>query len=278
MTSRAVPAAVGLARELGVRCDEPVVLRDLTNVVIQLAPAPVVARVSVTLGRLRGADWEREVVALASFLADVDAPVVRPSAELPAGPHEHDGLVISFWEHVEHDPERADAATAGHSLRELHTKLQRYPGRLPRFERLDEIQDVIDGLPRPEAAVLREAHARLADAPVAGPVRPIHGDVHFRNVLWSPDGPRWNDLENACLGPVEYDLAGLAWRGDNGTGEALRAYGPHSEQRLHEVTPFLALFLAAWTLDLAERHPQVRPFAEERLEWVRSWLEPTPTD
>jgi Phosphotransferase enzyme family len=278
MTSRAVPVVVDLARELGVRCEEPVVLRDLTNVVVHLAPAAVVARVPVTLGRLRGAEWEREIVALASFLAEADAPIVRPSAELPPGPHERDGLVISFWEHVAHDPERADAVAVGHSLRDLHAKLEGYPGRLPRFERLDEIEDVIDGLPPPEAEVLRDALARLAATPVAGPVRPIHGDVHFRNVLWSPAGPRWNDLENACLGPVEYDLAGLAWRGDDGTDDALAAYGPFSDNRLRELTPFLALFLAAWTLDLAKRHPEVRPFADERLDRIRAWLESASTD
>jgi Phosphotransferase enzyme family len=277
MPSRAVAAAVSLARDLGVRCDEPVVLRDLTNVVVHLAPAPIVARVPVTLGRLRGAEWEREVVELAAFLAEAEAPIVRPSSELPPGPHEHHGLVVSFWEHVEHDPERIDGAAAGRSLRELHAKLEGYPGRLPPFERLDEIEDVIEGLPTSEAEVLREAHARLAAAPVTAPVRPIHGDVHFRNVLWSADGPRWNDLENACVGPVEYDLAGLAWRGDDGTDEALLAYGPFSDDRVREVTPFLALFLAAWTLDLANRRPEVRPYAEERFERVRSWLESTPT-
>ena len=108
-----------------------------------------------------------------------------------------------------------------------------------------------------DAAILREAHARLSarDPLDAGELRPIHGDVHFRNVLWSPEGPRWNDLENACLGPVEYDLAGIAWRGDEGTDEALAAYGEHSAERLELVTPYLALFLAAWTLDLAGRHP-----------------------
>ena len=274
MHSPAVLAALNTAANLGVRCTEPVVLRDLTNVVVHLAPAPIVARVPITLGRLRGSEWEGEVVALATFLAEAGAPVVSPSSEIAPGPHERDGLVVSFWEHVEHDPERFDAAEAGRSLRQLHDSLAAYPRSLPRFERLDEIERVIEGLQPTDAAILREAHQQLsAREPLDdGDLRPVHGDVHFRNVLWSPEGPRWNDLENACLGPVEYDLAGIAWRGDEGTVEALTAYGVHNPDRLALVTPYLALFLAAWTLDLAERHPRVRPAADERLGWVRWWL------
>ena len=276
MHSPAVLAALETAADLGVRCREPVVLRDLTNVVVHLAPAPVVARVPITLGRLRGPEWEGGVVALATFLAEAGAPVVAPSRELPPGPHERDGFVVSFWQHVDHDPERFDAAEVGRSLAKLHEALASYPRPLPRFERLDEIARVIESLEPDDAAILREAHARLSarNALDARELRPIHGDVHFRNVLWSPDGPRWNDLENACLGPVEYDLAGITWRGDEGTDEALAAYGEHSAEWIELVMPYLALFLAAWTLDLAERHPRIRPAADERLGWVRRWLMP----
>lgn len=274
MLPPAAVAAVAVAADLGISCREPVVLRDLTNVVVHLSPAPVVARVPITLGRLRGRRWEAEIVALASFLADAGAPVVAPSRELPPGPHEREGFVVSFWEHVDHDPERFDAAEAGRSLRRLHDALASYPRPLPRFERLDEIARVIEGLQRTDAAILREAHARLSARTRldANDLRPIHGDVHFGNVLWSPDGPRWNDLENACLGPVEYDLAGIAWRDDEGTAEALAAYAEHSAERIEHVTPYLVLFLAAWTLDLAGRHPRVRWAADERLGWVRRWL------
>ena len=56
-------------------------------------------------------------------------------------------------------------------------------------------------------------------------------------MLWSPEGPRWNDLENACRGPIEYDLAGIAWRDDEGTEAALAAYGEHSAERLELARP-----------------------------------------
>lgn len=253
------------------RCEEPVVVRDLTNVLVHLAPAPVVARVPVTLARLRGPAWEELVVRLATFLADEGAPVVAPSRVLPPGPHAADGLTVSFWEHVDHDPDRFDAAVAGRSLRDLHDALSRWPLELPRFERLREIEGVLDGLPPSgHVDVLRAAHARLGETGL--PARPLHGDAHFNNLLWSADGPLWTDLENACSGPPEYDLAALAWRGADGTAEALAAYGDRDDAVLAQVMPYLALFLAAWTLDLAERHEPVRPFAEERVDRVRRWL------
>lgn len=271
MSDREVSAALAVAAVHGISCDTPVVLRDLTNVVIHLAPAPVVARVPVTLARLRGAEWESRIVKLASFLAAEGAPIVGPSPELPPGPHVHDGIVVSFWEYVDHDLERFDAEAAGRSLNDLHRALARYDGELPRFERLDEIERVVSTLSDPDAAVLREALTRLRTE-ATGDTRPTHGDAHLRNILWAGDGPRWTDIENACVGPVEYDLAAIAWRATDGTEEALAAYGPYDREELQRVTPFLVVFLAAWTLDLAERHPSARPAAEERLEWVREWL------
>jgi hypothetical protein len=255
-----------------VRCDEPVIVRDLTNVLVHLAPAPVVVRVPVTLARLRGPGWEELVVRLAAFLADEGAPVVPPSRLLPPGPHLVDGLTVSFWEHVDHDRDRFDPVEAGRSLRDLHAALARCPLPLPGFERLDEVARVLDALPPSgQVDVLRSAHVRLGDTGLPG--RPLHGDAHFNNILWSPDGPLWTDLENACTGPAEYDLAALRWRGWDGTAEALAAYGGHDDEVVERVTPYLALFLAAWTLELAEVRPSVRPFAEERVDWVRRWLD-----
>src|SRR5204862_54779 len=46
MSESAVAAAMAVAREQGVRCDDPVVLRDAWHVLVHLRPSPVVARVS----------------------------------------------------------------------------------------------------------------------------------------------------------------------------------------------------------------------------------------
>jgi aminoglycoside phosphotransferase (APT) family kinase protein len=266
----AIVAALDVARSLWIDCGEPVVVRDLTNVLVHLAPAPVVARVPLTLSLLRGRGWYAQEVELAAWLAREGAPVAAPATEVDPGPHEHGGFLVSLWRWVDHEPERFDPVAAGRSLRELHGALARYPGALPPFDRLDEIERLLDRLePSPaasaeELARLRAAHARLAARPRPTAERPLHGDSHFRNLLWTAGGPLWGDLENACSGPVEFDLACLTWRGAPGTDEALTAYGPYDSALVQEVTPFLALLLAAWTIVIAQRVPSEGGVAEAR--------------
>jgi aminoglycoside phosphotransferase (APT) family kinase protein len=266
----AVRAALAAARAEGIAVREPVVVRDLTNVLVHLAPAPVVARVPLTLTLLRGTEWHTREVELAAWLAGEGAPVAPPSDAVDPGPHECDGVVVSFWRYVDHDGERFDPRSAGRSLRRLHDVLARCPHELPVFERLDEVAGLLDRLePSPVASAsdldgLREVHTRLDAAPRSFDRRPLHGDAHFGNVLWSPEGPLWTDLENACSGPAELDLACLTWRGAPGTTAALEAYGAHDGSVIDAVTPYLALFLAVWTIVIAQRVRSDSVVAEAR--------------
>jgi aminoglycoside phosphotransferase (APT) family kinase protein len=274
-TDAAVRAALEAAGRVGLPKSEPRILRDLTNVLVHLAPAPVVARVPLTLARLRGRDWFAQELELAAFLAAAGAPVAPPAAGVDPGPHEVGGLHVGFWALVQHDPGRADAAAAGRALAEIHALLALYPGRLPACERLDEVARLLDRL-RPsnlataeDLGVLRATHARLATRNLpAG--RPIHGDSHLGNVLLTPAGPLWSDLENACSGPVEWDLACMAYRDAPGTTEAIAAYGEHDPALVEAATPFLALFLAAWTIVVTERSPTQAHIAEARRRIVRA--------
>ena len=280
-------AALAVAAEHHLPVRDPRVVRDLTNVLVHLRPAPVVARVPLTFTRLRGPEWFAQEVELGGFLAAAGAPAVGPAAGVDPGPHERDGFLVSFWQYVDHDPERFGARAAGRALCELHRALARYPGKLPRFDRLGEIARLLARIEPSEVVSgdeldgLREAHARLAltSVPSSGG-QPIHGDSHFRNVLWSPEGPVWTDLENACWGPVELDLACLEYRRGSGgeeTDEALAAYGEYDPAMLERVMPFLALVLAAWTIVVIERTPTVDGRADLawRIDRARS-LAPAP--
>ncbi len=104
----AVEAVVVLARENGLRVEEPTVLNDLFSLMVHLKPAPVVARVATCMPRLRTPieDWLEREIAVMTYLAQQGAPVVTPSRELPPGPHERDGYWMSFWTYVEPDPDR----------------------------------------------------------------------------------------------------------------------------------------------------------------------------
>lgn len=233
--------------------ENPIVVRDLTNVLVHLAPARVVARVPVTLARLRPPEWFAEEVRLARFLAVEGAPVAPLSDEVDPGPHDEGGFAVTFWRWIDHDPVRADAFAAGRSLHELHFVLERYPEELPTCDRLGEVRRLLGELGLKE---LLDFANRLE--PLYG--RPIHGDAHLSNVLWSPEGPLWSDLENACRGPIEYDLACLRYRGLPEAETAIAAYGDHGD--IEAVMPLLALQLAAWTQLVVERSEDPAHHAE----------------
>ncbi len=280
-TARALSAIMEAARERGLPRSRPRILRDVTNVLVHLEPAPVVARVPITLARLRPATWFETEIRLARWLADAGAPVAPPTAAVDPGPAEHDGLLVTFWDYVDHDPDRVEPEFVGRSLRELHEALAGWQETLPAFDRLDEIRVLLESLrPSPVAseddlARLRAALGRLP-APPPADWRPIHGDSHLNNVLWSPEGPLWTDLENACLGPIEYDLACMLWRDAPGTGQAVAAYGPYDGPLAERLEPFLALFLAAWTIAVVERAPSAEALAEARRRIERATTGSTP--
>jgi hypothetical protein len=276
-TSRALGAIAEVARQRGLP-SEGRILRDSTNVVVHLEPAPVVARVPITLARLRPRAWFEEEIRLARFLTDSGAPVAPPSTDVDPGPTEHNGLLVTLWRHVDHDPERFEPDLAGRSLRELHAALAGYERPLPACHRLEEIGRLLGSLQpstlasAEDLAALRQAHERLA-LPIEDAWRPIHGDSHFNNVLWSPDGPLWTDLENACRGPIEYDLACLLWRAAPGTEDAVAAYGSYDAGLAARLEPYLAVFLAAWTIVVVERDPRPGAKAELRRRIERATAE-----
>jgi hypothetical protein len=217
---RAVAAAVALAREHGLRVEEPTVVNDLFSVMVHLRPAPVVARVPTWITRLRTpvTDWLAREIAVTTFLSEQGAPVVAPSRELLPGPHAHDGFVISFWTYLQPDPDRAaTAADCSAMLVDLHAALQLYPGELPLLASavidlprwLGALDLAADVLTDADVGTLHAAAERLGpflEAPDAE-VQPLHGDVHPGNLIATREGMVWIDFEEVCRGPIEWDLA-----------------------------------------------------------------------
>jgi hypothetical protein len=257
----AFAAVEKVAREHGLPTSDLVVLRDLTNVIVHLRPAPVVARAQLTFGALRGRAWADAEMDAALFLAAAGAPIAPPARDVDPGPHDVDGVLVTFWSYVDHDASRADAVAAGRSLRELHDAFAGYEGTLPTCDRLDEVRRLLD-----ERELLDFA-ARLP--PLDG--RPIHGDAHLRNVLWSPDGPLWSDLENVCRGPREFDLACLLYRPLPASAAALAAYGEHDPAEVERALMYLTLFLAAVTPLVDGRDgPEAQRRVERALAYART--------
>jgi Phosphotransferase enzyme family len=271
----AVAAAVAAARAQGVRCDEPVVLRDAWHVLVHLAPFPIVARVSNSL------DWpggpsEDDVIReleVASHAARKGAPAVPPTDDLDPGPHRQDGHVVAFWRYVEPSGE-LDVAAAGRGLRAIHDALADYDGPLPEAGHPEDVEAMLDSLESsPDVELLREIMSRR---PVADG-QALHGDAHLWNCLPTSDGPLWHDFETACRGPREYDLAALALHdlthGDPSSRKALAAYGEHDAELLEALVPVYAAWVFTSMLTALPRRPELGPMLDERLRWLRRYVD-----
>ena len=275
LTARAAAAAVAVARRHGVRVADPVLLSDGVNAVVHLAPAPLVARVATWTPLLRPGTAEpftREVE-LATALAGVGAAVVPVSDLLPPGPHAHDGLLLSFWQHVEVLPDRPSAAEAGRALAELHDALDdvrlgwtgdpldRVFGDLAEFARRGA------GLGADPDLVERtgELAGRLRPL-LTGPVGHLHGDAHPGNLLATPSGWRWTDLEDTSRGPRAWDVASLRASGQlDGRAAVAAMPSPMTDDELAPFVWLRHLYSGAWWWVHAARVPEHREEAGTRL-------------
>lgn len=272
VTERAVRAAVTVARSHGLTVTDPEVLKDGSNVVVWLRPAPVVARVATTTALVRTEVWRwlRREVSVVHHLRSRGAAVVPPSELIPPGPYQHDGAWLSCWRYVEHDPEYTPGpAELTAAIAALHTALADYPGPLPflglvldEIPRLIELADALRLAAPADVELMRAELARLRPALVAqrAQARPIHGDAHPGNVLATETGLLWNDFEDVCAGPAEWDHATAA----RGLGIA------DPPQALELCLAARDLQGVAWTLLIGHRFPERRARAAAHLDAWRA--------
>jgi len=241
-----VEAALAVARAHGVRCDDPVVLSAQWHTLVHLRPAPLVARVMGGSDFGGSGDAVRELD-VSRHAAERGAPVVPPSTLLDPGPHEQAGYTLVFWEYLEHDG-APDPVKAGEGLRALHDALADYDGDLPPAARTERVHELLAAIePSDDIELLRE----LASPPLPRG-QALHGDSGLYNCLSTARGPVWHDLETACRGPREYDLAALVLRnrcyGDRPDGErALAAYGSYDDTLFGQaIVAYAAWIAASW--------------------------------
>jgi hypothetical protein len=264
----AVDAAVAVADAYGLRCDQPVVLSEAWHVLVHLRPLPVVARVTSGAAGVDPGDVEREL-AVASHAARAGAPVVQPSDLLPRGPHRRDGHTLVFWRYLERTG-ALDPAAAGRGLRLIHDSLVDYDGELPRSGRAVDVSAMLAPLaPSDDIELLRELAARELPEGQA-----LHGDAHLFNCIQTAAGPVWHDLETACRGPREYDLAALvvddrSQGPDTEARAALAAYGPYDEDLLELAIPAYAAWVAASFMVAVARRPDAALALERQLRFLR---------
>ena len=212
-------AVARLAATHRVRFDELIVLKDGSNLVVHLAPAPVVVRVATftALIRLDPLPWLEREARLVSYLASIGAAVMSPSDLLPVGPHVVGGWAMSAWRYVDHRPgETPDDRSALAALDELHEAMRGYTGELPLLNpAADDLDRAIafavgQGLFSPDQAddIRGRRDGRFAEVVAAASDRQaLHGDAFARNSLVTDAGIVWIDFEDCCSGPLVWDHA-----------------------------------------------------------------------
>jgi Ser/Thr protein kinase RdoA (MazF antagonist) len=269
LTRQGKAAAVRLAKRLGLPHDEPVILSNRGNLLVQLTPAPVVARVATLTARSRRnpIEWLAREVAVAGYVASRGGPVVPPADD--AGPHWQDGFAISLWQYVRALEAVPRPADVGSALALLHRTARECPAELGGLNAAtDQITDGLAMLER-EAVLdagtltaLRDAHtAALSEMRGAdGELLVLHGDAHHGNLLLAPDHRwLWIDLEETGRGPAAWDLATMVSHYAEQEGrDALGAYAAESGTTVPALAPFRRvrdLEAAVWSVCMAHLYP-----------------------
>ncbi len=280
---REIAASIALAAELGIHCEQPRIVNEGFNLLLELCPEPVLARIPMAMAEIRDPfESARTELAFAALLAENGIEAVRPSALVLPGPHRYDGLVISFWELEREVSRPLDAKAAAHSLRRIHDLDPCRASFLPPFRALVELDLLLERiearrlLAAEDLKLLEGEKERLGGLlPERFDERALHGDAHFYNIMESERGTVWIDLEDGCLGPVEWDLAtlqtaarrlgqDLPWR------EAVAAYGRVPDRDLLELMIELrGVYVTAWHTIGAATIPESALWRDRWLELLR---------
>lgn len=190
---------------------EPLVLRDRSNLLVHLRPAPVVARVPALVTKVRP-DPERHQrldVDLAAYLHARGLPVVAPSTELPPGPHRIGGTICSFWVFHEQLEQRPDPGELRAGIAAMQAALRDYEGELTGLGPLADLRLGAERLSWTDAerVMINTKIDRFTEALEDLPRQPLHGDTHSGNALVTAKGLVWTDFEDAWRGPVDWDYA-----------------------------------------------------------------------
>jgi phosphotransferase family enzyme len=275
---RALAAACAVANSHGLAPADATVLYSGSNVLVHLRPAPVVARVMSGTVALHDDPqrWLEREVSVLRFLAP-SGVAVAPSPLIAPGPHQDDGLWMTFSEwipDIEQPRHLGDAHRLGRALRNLHDELRTFSGDLgglrslrEDIERLHARLQCTDAVTAGKVSSLRARLDALDDRAFNStlPAQALHGDVSLSNLLHTPHRLVWNDFEDTFRGPVHWDVASyvisLRSRGASSSfvGRMLDAYGWGDEQ---ELAPFLAahgVYDEIWQMYDRQRRGPLRP-------------------
>ena len=247
----ALDAAEEAASLLGLERSDRTVLHRSNNVVVRMGQA--VMKVGTDLSRIRTeVEVTREV-------ARAGGPVFAPLADAI----EVGRFGVSVWPFLVGDPRPADDHICLTALSMLHQALAASSVPLPRLvERFDEVRSILDddaataALATDDRSLLRAAVDDAAGCTEKSPHGFLHAEPHDRNRLTVDGVVVYLDLEAACVGPVEWDLAYF-------DDDAVQRVWPDHDQLLRRR---LQIGVSACVSSYCWRHVTARP-ADREMRW-----------
>jgi len=214
--SSLISKAVLMAEKAGLKDITPIELGNGGNLIVHLAPFPIVARIAAVLSKQNG-DYAYKVLVrelrAARHLHSKGVPVRLPTDLTDAGPYDIGGTWMTFWKYVPPtDLQRPSPSEAVELVNTLSSAMKDFTGEIPVlgvWERACQSAFRLMNHPDPRIQDLLslfftiDRQMRLETSLLI----PSHGDAHSRNLLPSPEGWIWSDFEDVSLMPVYWDLA-----------------------------------------------------------------------
>ena len=275
LISQAIEAASEVARSVGVKQLEQVLLHHSQHITVLWPSVDTVARIVVSTDD--AAERLSRELAVARYLTEKGAPVGPPSAIIPAGPYFRDKFGMTLWQFVPHTPVDEDnpahVTAAAAALSHVHRMLADYPGWLPSFRtKIDKCRLLLEGrsslpsLADADREFLLTAYDRIIRAMDSLPIElvPIHGDAGLHNVLMAAAGARYIDFEDASLGPREWDVGCFS-------DSDLALFEPIHRGRLAVLSDLRSLCVSVWCFAKYDL-PEKREAADYHLGYLKQRL------
>lgn len=212
-----------IARGVGLSDIIPVVLSDGGNLIVHLAPHPIVARVALCVSEESADRANKSLIrelGIARHLHNKGVPVLLPTDLIDAGPHRVDGTWMTFWHYVPPTQLRPLTSRDAVQLVELlSVGIKDFSDALPVlgvWNRACKSAVRLKSKSDHRIQSLLEVFLKIDEQMQkieTGLLIPSHGDAHVRNLLPSPKGWLWMDFEDVSLMPIYWDIASFVANG-----------------------------------------------------------------
>lgn len=252
---------------MGLRVEDAVVVHNSNRLAIHLVPCDMLARTAVV-----GQEVAAFEVELAQGLEDVSAPIAVLDPRVEPRVYESDCFAVTFWTYYSSAQDPVSPADHAQALQHLHAAMRsvdiqapHFSGRMAAAEHLLTHRDETPALGGTDRLVLLEAlrEARHAIGSIVVTEQLLHGEPHPGNVLSTPYGLLFIDLETSCRGPVEFDVAHVP-------DEVSRHYPDIDQVLLHECRRLVLAIVAAWRWNVRDEFPNGHQYGREILRLLRA--------